>query len=197
VNLPRIPRPLARQIDRLARRAHTFHRFAHHPLCDAYRSEVIRMGGRTRFCKGCTFLAIGFVTGILVGTLARPPFLWGAAGILLALLLGGLSLSLRMPKLLGRALPGVGLGMGLWAGWPCALATLLIVGVFGFLYRRRGVERSRCDSCHERQRSPCSGFVLIVRRERAFQRRADRWLNVFRDRSSGNLGTHGGRKRNL
>jgi hypothetical protein len=58
--------------------------------------------------------------------------------------------------------------------------SLAMVTSFVLLYRRRGVERSRCETCHERQRSPCSGFVLIVRRERAFQRRANRWLGTGR-----------------
>ena len=172
----RIPPPLARRIDRLARRAHAFHRFAHHPLCEPYRSEVLRVGPRLRVCKGCTFLATGLVAGVAVGAFARPPFLWGAGALLLALVLGALSLRLRLPKILGRFVPGAGLGLALWTGWPSVFAALLIVAVVVDRYRRRGVERSRCQTCPERLRSPCSGFAPAVRRERAFRRRVDRWL---------------------
>jgi hypothetical protein len=195
VTFPRIPRPLARKIDRLSRRAHAFHRFAHHPLCDAYRSEILRLG-HMRFCKGCTFLATGFVAGLVAGAMTRLPPALGLACLVTALLAGALSLRMRLPKLVGRALPGAALGLGLWTGWLGALATLMIAGVFAGLYRRRGVERSRCDSCHERQRSPCPGFVLVVRRERAFRRKADHWLHAMQDRSTGRLGGHCGRKGN-
>jgi hypothetical protein len=184
VTASRIPPPLARRIDRLAWRAHAFHRFAHHPLCDVYRNEVLRVGRRLRLCKGCTFLALGLVAGVAVGACARPALWFGVGGLLLTLALGALSLRLRVPKIVGRLLPGAGLGMALWAGLPCVLAALFIVGSFGALYRRRGVERSRCETCPERLRSPCSGFLPAVRRERAFRRRVDRWLDELPRRST-------------
>jgi hypothetical protein len=193
VTVPHISPPLARRIDRLAWRAHAFHRFAHHPLCDAYRNEVLRVGRRLRVCKGCAFLAAGMVVGVALGAYARPPLGWGAGALLLALVLGALSLRLRMPKIMGRLLPGAGLGMALWTGWPCALAVLLTVAIAGVLYRRRGVERSRCNTCSEREFSPCSGFAPIVRRERAFRRRVDRWLEVLPNGQVGHARNHGRR----
>jgi len=81
-----------------------------------------------------------------------------------------------LPKLLGRLLPGAGLGLALFSGWPAALGALLVLGASGLLYRRRGVARERCRTCSEQSASPCSGFVRIVRRERAFQRVVARWL---------------------
>jgi hypothetical protein len=180
-----IPRPLARRIDRLARRAHAFHRYAHHPLCEPYRGEVIRMGRHTRLCKGCTFLAAGFLAGIAAGVLMLPSLVWGAAGLFLAVLAGTMSLRWRLPKMLGRTLPGVGVGLAMCTGLPCALGATALIACFGLLYRRRGVERSRCETCHERQRQPCSGFVLVVRRERAFQRKANHWLGAVHTGSHG------------
>ena len=175
-----IPPPLARRIDRLAWRAHAFHRFAHHPLCEPYQSEVLRVGRRMRVCKGCTFLGAGFLAGVAVGVFVRPTIPWGAGVLLLALVLGLFSLRWRTPKLLGRLVPGAGVGLALWAGGPCVLAAVLMVGVSGLLYRRRGVARSHCGTCRERTLSPCSGFAPAVHRERAFRRRADRWLGDFR-----------------
>jgi hypothetical protein len=101
---------------------------------------------------------------------------WGAGALLLSLVLGALSLRLRLTKTLGRWVPGAGLGLALWAGWPSVFAAILIVAVVGDRYRRRGVERSLCQTCPERLRRPCSGFAPAVRRERAFRRRVDRWL---------------------
>ena len=173
---PALPRPLAKQIDRLARRAHAFHRFAHHPLCDSYRSEVVRIGRKLRVCKGCAMLVGGFVAGVAIGGLFQPSAVFGLASWSVAIALGLSSLRRRLPKAAARLLPGAGLGFGLWVGWPCAVLSLATMAICFVLYRRRGVERSRCEHCHERERRPCSGFTLIVRRERAFQRRADGWI---------------------
>lgn len=191
MTVPRIPLPLARRIDRLARRAHAFHRFAHHPLCEPYRNEVLRLGRRTRLCKGCSFLAAGLVAGVVGGGLARPALGWGIGALLLALAMGALSLRLRLPKLAGRLFPGAALGMGLWAGWPCVVGAMVIVAGVGVLYRRRGVDRGRCQTCRERASNPCSGFASIVRREHAFRRRANRWLGVFSNGPAGHGIDHG------
>jgi hypothetical protein len=175
VTAPPIPRPLARRIDRLSKRAHAFHRFAHHPLCQPYRDEVFRVGRQTRLCKGCTLFAAGLVAGLVAGFVVGPPLGWGACALLLALGAGSLSFRIRLPKLVGRFLPGAGLGLALCAGWPAAIGSLLVLAGMGLLYRRRGVERKRCATCPEQSHSPCSGFARIVRRERAFQRVANRW----------------------
>jgi hypothetical protein len=191
VTVPRIPPPLALRIDRLAWRAHVFHRFAHHPLCDVYRSEVLRIGKRFRVCKGCTFLGAGLIAGIAGGAFARLPLWWGVHVLLLGLVLGAASLVLRLPKLMGRLIPGAALGISLWAGWQCALSSLLAVTAVGILYRRRGVNRRLCETCDEREYRPCSGFASIVRRERAFRRRANRWLGVLPGGLPAHTSAHG------
>jgi hypothetical protein len=56
---------------------------------------------------------------------------------------------------------------------------LLLLGGAVFAYRRRGPNRSACQSCPERLgAAPCSGLLPIVRRERAFQRLSQRWLDA-------------------
>lgn len=179
MNVPHIPLPLARRIDRLARRAHTFHRFAHHPLCEPYRGEVLRVGRRVRLCKGCTFLAAGLITGTLAGAIVHPSLEVATVAWLVAAFLGGLSLRLRLMKVVGRFVPGVGLALACWAGVIPLLVSLSMFITATLLYRRRGVERSLCHSCPERRLSPCSGFAPLVRRERAFRRRVARWLDTF------------------
>lgn len=176
MSIPALPRPLAKRIDRLAWRAHAFHRFAHHPLCDRYRDEVLRVGRRVRLCKGCTMLALGLATGLALGAWLRPSLMVGLGAWAVALGLGLASLRLRLPKLWTRLVPGAGLAAALWAGWPCVLLALAAMAACFVLYRRRGGERARCQPCHERDRRPCSGFARIVRRERAFRRTADDWI---------------------
>jgi hypothetical protein len=199
----RVPAPLARRIDRLARRAHRFHRFAHHPLCDAYSGELISIGRRARICRGCSMAIAGLAAGLAAGACA-PLATWRSSAALIAaswtMLAGALTVRRRRPdepavrpparprrraKLTTRLLPallaGAAIGQALWAG----LATAAVAGAaalagawtFAKLYRRRGPDRSPCSDCPERLVPvACSGLVPIVRRERAFRRLSGRWL---------------------
>jgi hypothetical protein len=181
---------LARRIDRLALTAHRFHRFAHHPLCDEYRGEVVRLGKRNRVCRGCLLAVLGGVAG-LTGSifLVVPPAalfgLWAAGLIGLVYTIARRSpRSVRAPKFVARFLPAlliahaVGRSVQLGpAGW--ALGAALAVPVLGAItfYRRRGPDRTPCATCAERNlATPCRGIAPIVRRERAFRRLAGQWL---------------------
>jgi len=186
----RLARGLGRRIDRLARRAHAFHRFAHHPLCAAYRGEVVRLGRRGRVCLGCGLLGAGAALGLLAGLLApRPsaPQLAAGAALLFLLALGSVRSDPSRParKLLTRlapmALATALLAAGLRAGdLPGLAAALFAAGAFAaalLAYRRRGPDRSPCAACPERPAGPaCSGFREVMRRERAFARLAGRWI---------------------
>ena len=182
-----LAKPTARMIDSLARGAHAFHRFAHHPLCDRYASELIPLGRRARVCRGCTCAALGTLAGALGALFTQPSsstlFVGGALG--LAVLLS--SLALRLPKSLGR---GLGAALGSFAGLGgllsaeraprlLGLGLLIFAGVFLWLYRRRGPNRSPCQTCPERLGArPCSGLWPIVQRERAFRRLAQRYIDA-------------------
>lgn len=186
--MSRIPHHLARRIDRLAGRAHAFHRFAHHPLCGAYAPEVLCLG-RYRLCKGCTWVALGGLSGMLVGVLV-PPLPVKALGPIALVSLGWVGLVFAWAGLrqLGKAgtrgLPALAAGtlvvQGLkWAnvwGWLLAAGAVLALPLAMGLYRRRGPWRGPCTTCPERDLQPCSGFRLQLRRERAFQRLAGRLL---------------------
>jgi hypothetical protein len=179
----RLPRKTARAIDRLARHAHAFHRLAHHPLCERYGGELVRLGRRARVCRGCLAVALGAPSGVLAELLLRPgasALFWGCA---FGALLGLVSLRLRLPKILGRFLPAASVGAA--ATWSLTeprarlvgAALALGVALFVALYRARRPDRSPCATCPERHRAAaCSGFSPIVRRERAFQRLAGRLI---------------------
>ena len=179
----RLNRATARAIDRLARRAHAFHRFAHHPLCDRYASELVTLGRRQRLCRGCLAVALGAPCGATLGLLVPDSALVPHHAVALGAALGALSLRVRLPKWLGRFVPAACLGAGLTSALtsPHSLAWLaaLVCVVAGVaLYRRRGPNRRPCATCPERsQQAPCSGFLRIVRRERAFRRVAERLID--------------------
>jgi hypothetical protein len=182
-----LPMPAARLIDRLARRAHAFHRVAHHPLCQRYAAELIPLGRRTRVCRGCAYAALGTLSGATGALFARPSsstiLIGGALGLVVLLS----SLTLRLPKLVGR---GLGTALASFAGlsgllraepaprW-LALSLLAFGGIFLGLYRRRGPDRSPCQACPERPLARvCSGLRPIVQRERAFRRLAQRYIDA-------------------
>ena len=181
--IPKTPPALRRRLDRLARRAHAFHRFAHLPLCEEYAPERIRLG-RVHVCRGCALLGSGLAIGLAAGALAPARPMGVGIALMAALACGLAAFATRLPKPLGRALPGAGLGFafaeGLRLGPPGWVASAGAVALFGaafFAYRRRGPHRGPCEACPDRDRRPaCRGFAPILRRERALQRRAGRLI---------------------
>jgi hypothetical protein len=188
-----IPRHLARRLDGLSRVAHRFHRFAHHPLCDDYAGEVVRIGRRGRVCRGCICAALGAPVGMTVSLVSSVPIGAGAVLFLIASSWIAVTTLLRIgprrTKLVTRFAPawavGFAVGEGVRAGglYGATLASLAVLAcaAFAALYRRRGPDRTPCARCPERiLLTPCRGFAEIVKRERAFQRLAGRMLSGVR-----------------
>jgi hypothetical protein len=178
VSRPPVIRPaLARRIDRLAVAAHAFHRFAHHPLCDRYASELVMLGHRRRVCRGCSMAILGLALGVTAGWLTRSvdvgraAWLAPAAAALLTLAPLGRS------KLLRRFLPAFAFAAAASHG-PRMLSAIsvLIPAALLALYRRGGPNRGPCVTCPQRTREVCEGFAPIVRREAAFRRLSGQWL---------------------
>lgn len=189
---PRARRLVAKRASLAAIAAHAFHRFAHHPLCDVYRAEVVSVGRRIRICKGCALAAAGLVAGPAFG--AVVPFQAYSWLLIAASLAGALVAGLstrrttdagrsRASKWATRFLPAA-LGSaaavhGFKGGW--IFAVFVLAAAFAaaagarWRYARRGPDRSPCSACpqrdaHENMGVVCDGFRPIVARERAFQR---------------------------
>jgi hypothetical protein len=183
---PRISPWQARRIDRLSRRAHRFHRFAHHPLCTRYAGEVIRIGPRVRLCRGCVLTALGGALGgaiAIVTPVSTPTIPLLAAAAALVVLVPSLASRRRFPKLVSRFTPSALFGFSLVASlvaahFVTAAAILAVVLALRILYGRRGGDRSPCATCPERDDAPCSGFAPIIRREQAFQRTLRRLIVI-------------------
>jgi hypothetical protein len=198
---PRLPKALVRRLDRLAHRAHLFHRYAHHPLCEEYGGEVLRVGRKLRVCRGCTFAAMGGAAGIATGLLLplpSAPWLWALAafGTGVMLWLTRVEPAPRdqthhipkaRPKSLTRLLPAAALGalstlalrLGNWQGWALDLVSVALLAATIARYRQRGPQRHPCATCPEAKGPvPCRGFQPMHRREQAFARLAARWLEA-------------------
>jgi hypothetical protein len=184
---PRIPPTLARRIDRLAFGAHLFHRWAHHPLCERYAGELVRIGRRARVCRGCAMSAIGCVVGGVAGVAlgVAPWIAFAIAASFTALLVPTLlrprrrGPRARTSKWITRTAPTMAWAFSIGAGVRApvyAIATLGLIALCTALYRRRGPDRSPCATCPERDAQPCSGFAPMILRERAFQRLSAKWL---------------------
>jgi hypothetical protein len=183
---------VARHIDRLARRAHAFHRFAHHPLCAEYAGELIAVGSRTRVCRGCTSAIAGTLCGVVLGTCVDFPSMAALDFAVLATSVPVLALCFerdrvgpRLGKLWTRGIPLAALALAFTSGvrersvTGAAIAVSIALALFTLarVYRRIGPDRSPCAQCPERSSSvPCSGFRDIVRAERAFVRRSRRLI---------------------
>jgi hypothetical protein len=183
---------VARHIDRLARRAHAFHRFAHHPLCEEYAGELIAVGSRTRVCRGCTSAIGGTLGGVVLGTCVDFPSMAALAFAVFATSVPVLAACFerdrvgpRLGKLWTRGVPLAALALAFTAGvrerseTGAAIAVSITLALFILVrvYRRIGPDRSPCARCPERTSSvPCSGFRDIVRAERAFVRRSRRLI---------------------
>jgi hypothetical protein len=179
-----LPKAVRRTIDRLSRAAHRFHRFAHHPLCDRYAGEVVRIGARTRLCRGCTNAVLGGLAGGVLGIIATDAIAIASVIAAVALIGATLYAKRRPSKLVTRLVPAalfaLALAHGAVARAPLALAAAFAAatsaGGLRFLYGRRGADRTPCMTCPERERQPCSGLRPILSRERAFQRVAGSWI---------------------
>lgn len=188
----RIPDRLTRRIDRLAGRVHRFHRYAHHPLCEAYAGEVLRLG-RVRLCKGCTYAVLGACLGLLLGALVPVLPIWGLGVLASVALAWGCAVTMvgrvrRLGKGATRLLPTFlavflmvqGLWLrsvdGLLLATGCGVALLITTRI----YRRRGPWREHCEDCPHKDARPCPGFRPQFHRERAFGRLAARMLGADR-----------------
>jgi len=190
--MSRLPIALARRVDRLSRQAHAFHRFAHHPLCDRYSDEVVTFGSKCRLCRGCLSAAMGLGIGATVGICLPQNSGTELVQLGIAAALALISLKVRLSKFNARFLPAA-FGSAATAAAlrractgdtqaPVIVAAGLLLGACGFVvYRKHGPNRGPCVSCPERERlatGMCSGIAPITRRERAFQRLAQRWLDA-------------------
>lgn len=183
---------LARAIDRLSRRAHRFHRFAHHPLCGEYADELVPLGRRARVCRGCLYAALGGVAGAAAGLsvpIASLADVLASVAVAAPIMLGAAftRAGRRASKLRTRLAPlatvsllfFAGVRLGGTLGVAAALLAIGTIAIGYAAYRRRGPDRSPCRACPERaQPQVCRGFAPIVRRERALQRIAQRWLTA-------------------
>ncbi len=183
--------PRARHRPPSASRACVFHRFAHHPLCDRYASEMLdpTLGRRARVCRGCSVRGAWDV-GWRARRVAHAPVVehiirWGRSCARCAAQLSRVAFAQG-----ARTRSGHGVGK-LRRRWRPVVGRTRAAGAgaepagfrrhfFPVDVRRRGPNRSPCQTCPERLDAlrTCSGLRPIVQRERAFRRLAQRYIDA-------------------
>lgn len=164
--------------------------WAHHPLCDRFRRDVLRLG-RMHVCRSCALVYAGLILtilGCLVYSAEISPVASSLFALLVAVTLAG-SCPIwyrRWPRPvrdLFRAMLGMTLGLcGFLLThqfWPLGLTGLIVLLVsYQVYFVLRQAQRLRaCDGCLELdQPGICSGCRLKVELTRQYETAATAWL---------------------
>jgi len=163
--------------------------WAHKPLCERFREDVLRLGG-LRLCRSCA-CAWGGILLAVVGMAVLSPmsgtFLVAylvALGVVLGLSLP--PLYKRLPRVLrdllrmgGGGFLVVGAYVTLFVNIPAGLAALAALVAFWWMYfkMRRKRKLRECDGCPElANETVCSGFALQAEHVRRYEEAATELL---------------------
>lgn len=175
--------------------------WAHHPLCNAFRKDVLRLGP-VRVCRSCFCVYLGILVATTVCLTFFSFFRNLGLPILLAVLISTLLVSYpkvykKLPRPLrdlarfamGTLLPLT--GVLLWTSfWPLALITFVLLYFFWrYYFQLRKIRRETvCESCHEYGRQAhCSGTLHQATSLRAYEESATAFLYALEGRSLSNL----------
>lgn len=160
--------------------------WAHKPLCERFRRDVLRIG-RIHFCRSCTMAYAGIALGILLCVSFREPLRDVAPAGFAAL--AGVTLALSFPvwyRRWTRPMRDVLRGMmggtialcGYLLLWGAPLPGLIGVAVLALFWRGylavRGSYRLKvCAGCpHLQENAICPGFALQAERIRRYEEKA-------------------------
>lgn len=165
-------------------------RWAHKPLCDRFRREIVRVGP-VRVCRSCLMLYAGLAIGILAVALLRAPL--RDVGVWLFLACGAVVLPLSAPQVYRYWPRLMRDGLRFLTGVTAALCAYLllsgqpVVGLAGAtallacwkIYKRiRGRRRERtCNGCPQLTGDNiCTGYALQAASARRYEEQATAFL---------------------
>ena len=164
--------------------------WAHHPLCETFRADILRLG-KVHLCRSCCCVYLGIAAAAALGVAYFSFFREHSLAILAAVLLPTLLFS--FPKLyknlprffrdlcrfgMGAMLP-ISVGLLATGDWPFAFVVGAVLFVFWRYYFRLRQERRAaiCETCHEYGRQiHCSGTVYQAACLSAYQEAATELL---------------------
>ena len=145
--------------------------WAHKPLCEPYREDVLRIG-RLHLCRGCSALKAGFFV-------VSPLMLWLVPTAWLPELFAALFAIVSLfshPALHSRwtrpvrdllrcaagCLVPLAVALGIAGQVALGLGALVALGVIYFVYAhlRKSRRLQRCETCEESSAGVCSGYAL-------------------------------------
>ncbi len=169
------------------RHAYPFY-WAHKPLCERFRGDVLRIG-RLYLCRSCTMAYLGLGVGMLLCVLWRNPLKEVGAALFLALAAVTVALSLptwyrhwprRMRDVLRFALGGTIALCAYLLLWDQVLAGLAGTAVLAAFWRaymilRRPRRLDACTGCPELlDDAICTGFTFQAEHVRRYEEAATR-----------------------
>ena len=168
--------------------------FAHHFLCDNYRSEVIELNS-WYFCRGCVLVYSSAIISFSINVVFNPFGNYSLSEVFFIVLV------ISSPTWLGFMLPfenrkwkdllriSMGLGWGIalaeiWLQplWGDKVIIILIMTVFLIFFQKlRNFQTSRrisvlCGNCNELNDNACEGFKNQFEAERLYSRELSDFL---------------------
>jgi len=164
------------------RHAYRFH-WAHKPLCDRFRHDVIRLGGVT-VCRSCTMVYAGLAGGVVACLVFHGELLPVAPWLFAAV--GGVTVAGSLPwwykrwPRLGRDLLRFSLGLTIALCGSLLVSGHLLAGLIGaavlgafhrtYMTLRRGRRLRDCDGCLDlREVGICPGYREQVEHVRRYE----------------------------
>ena len=171
------------------RKTYSFN-WAHKPLCQLYRQDVIRIG-HIHLCRSCVCAYLGFFAGFLLPILAPVSFQSFGREIVIALMLVILPLSYptiykKIPRRMRDVLRFTLGGLLASCGWLLltgnlllAVTSFMLCYLFWKIYYRKRAKRKieACSSCEEYEEERiCSGYKIQAQFIREYEEQATEYV---------------------
>ncbi len=168
--------------------------FSHHPLCNNYRQEVLKIGS-WYICRGCFCVYSSTLVSLLITIFINPfnTFSFGEVFLLVLIVSSptwiGLFFNFRNRTIKDLLRISLGLGWGIALGelwlqpsWSDKLAIFLLMITFWFIFRKiRNFQSGKkplilCRNCIELNNNACPGYKKQFEAEQIYSREISDFL---------------------
>ncbi|MFX0124396.1 MAG: hypothetical protein ACFFAE_12210 [Candidatus Hodarchaeota archaeon] len=168
--------------------------FSHHPLCNNYRQEVLKIGA-WYICRGCFCVYVSTLFSLLMTVFVDPFNTYSLSEVFFIVLIVSsptwiaflFNFQNRIIKDLIRISLGLGWGIALgelWLqpSWSDKFVIFLLMFIFWFIFRKsRNFQTRRktiimCQNCVDLNNKACLGYSKQIEAERLYSREVSDFL---------------------